>query len=101
MTSLSGYLRGLAEKGIYDKTDIENWYETWVLESRYMVMAHQREAWVSEAGEWEYIAVKCAKRGNDVYVSRVESRLYGIGRNVPDIQHNFHGIRLPPCFLSP
>jgi hypothetical protein len=90
MASLAGYLRELAEKGIYDKDDIVDKYEAWVLENRYMILAHEREAWVSDAGEWEYIAVKCAKRGNDVYVSRVDSRLYGIGQNVPDIQHNFH-----------
>ena len=90
MASLAGYLQELAEKGIYDKDDIVEKYEAWVLENRYMVIAHQQEAWVSDAGEWEYIAVKCAKRGNDVYVSRVDSRLYGIGRNVPDIQNNFN-----------
>jgi hypothetical protein len=89
MVSLAGYLRELAEKGIFDIHDIVRKYESWVLEDRYMVMAHEREAWVSDAGEMEYIALKCAKRGNDVYVSRVASRLYGIGRNVPDIQHNF------------
>jgi len=89
MSSLAGYLRELAEKGIFDISDIIQQYESWVLEDRFMVLTHEREAWVSDAGEMEYIAVKCAKRGNDVYVSRVDSRLYGIGRNVPDIQHNF------------
>jgi hypothetical protein len=90
MASLAGYLRELAEKGIFDIHDIVRKYESWVLEDKFMVMAHEREAWVSNAGKMEYIALKCAKRGNDVYVSRVDSRLYGIGRNVPDIQHNFH-----------
>jgi hypothetical protein len=90
MVSLAVYLRELAEKRIFDFDDIVRKYEGWVNEHRYMVMAHAREKWVSKAGEWEYIAVKCAKRGNDVYVSRVGSRLDGVGRNVPDIQHNFH-----------
>jgi hypothetical protein len=90
MASLAGYLRELAEKGIFDIHDIVRKYESWVLEDKFMVMAHEREVWVSNAGETEYIALKCAKRGNDVYVSRVDSRLYGIGLNVPDIQHNFH-----------
>jgi hypothetical protein len=90
MASLTGYLKELAERGIYNSSDIVRKYESWVSEDRFMVMAHEREAWVSEAGKYEYVAVKCAKRGNDVYVSRVDSRLYGIGRNVPDIQHNFH-----------
>ena len=90
MVSLAGYLRELAQRGTFDSQDIVRKYESWVLEDTYMVMAHEREAWVSDAGECEYIAVKCAKRGNPVYVSRVDSRLNGIGRNVPDIQHNFH-----------
>lgn len=90
MAYRTSYLRELAEKGIYDKDDIADKYEAWVLENRYMVMAHQIEAWLSDAGEYEYIAVKCAKRGNDVYVARVNSRLHGVGRNLPNIQHNFH-----------
>jgi len=66
MSSLMGYLRGLAEKGIYDFYDIVATYEAWVLDPRYMVMAHQIEPWKEDAGKFEYIAVKCTKRGNDV-----------------------------------
>jgi hypothetical protein len=98
MVSLAGYLRELAHRGTFDVEDIVRKYEAWVLEDKYMVMAHEREAWVCNAGEIEYIAVKCAKRGNDVYVSRVDSRLYGIGRNVPDIQHNFQEDPLTSMF---
>jgi hypothetical protein len=90
MLSLAGYLRNSTEKGIYDFDDIVEKYESWVNDSRYMVMTHEREAWKSDAGTYEYVAVKCAKRGNDVYVSRVESRLYGIGQRVPSLSHDFH-----------
>lgn len=90
MSSLAGYLRELANRGTYDFEDIVEKYESWVLDNRYMVMAHEREKWLSEPGEYEYIAVKCAKRGNDVYVSRVDSRLSGIGKNLPDIKQSFH-----------
>jgi hypothetical protein len=45
MSSLAGYLRKLAERGIYDFEDIIEKYEAWVLEHRYMVLAHQREDW--------------------------------------------------------
>ena len=89
MASLASYLRELAQRGVFDSQDIIRKYESWVLEDKYMVMAHEREAWVSNAGECEYIAVKCAKRGNDVYVSRVGSWLRGIGRNLAGLQHNF------------
>jgi integrase len=85
MSSLAGYLRRLAESGVYDFEDIIEKYETWVLDHRYMVMAHLREDWLSDPGEYEYVAVKCAKRGNDVYVSRVDSRLCGLGLHVPNV----------------
>jgi hypothetical protein len=89
MSSLAGYLRKLAEKGIYDFEDIIEKYVAWVLDHRYMVMAHLREAWKTEAGQYKYVAVKCAKRGNDVYVSRVDSRLYGLGFHVPNMDFDF------------
>jgi hypothetical protein len=89
MTSLAGYLRELAHRGTYDFEDIVEKYESWVLDNRYMVMAHEREKWLSGAGEFEYIAVKCAKRGNDVYRARVEDRLDGIGQYVDDVDFDF------------
>ena len=92
MSSQVGYLRSLVEKGIYDFNDIVEEYESWVLDDRYMILAHQREQWLTDGEQWEYIAVKCSKRGNDVYVSRVDARLYGIGRHVPDIQFDFHKV---------
>jgi len=89
MSSLAGYLRELAEKGIFDKDDIVDKYEFWVLDSRYMVLAHEREKWLSDDGVYEYVAVKCAKRGNDVYVSRVDTRLYGLGFHIPNVDFDF------------
>src|SRR4030067_1752645 len=89
MSSLAGYLRKLAEQSFYDFDDIIEKYEVWVLNHRYMVMAHEREAWKEEAGQFEYVAVKCAKRGNDVYVSRVDRRLYGLGFHVPNVDFDF------------
>jgi hypothetical protein len=89
MSSLAGYLRKLAERGIYDFEDIIEKYEAWVLDHRYMVMAHEREVWKQDAGQFEYIAVKCAKRGNDVYVSRVDSRLDGLGLHIPNMDFDF------------
>jgi hypothetical protein len=52
-------------------------YLVWVWNTIYMIMA------VKKGADLEYFAVKCAKRGNDVYRSRVNKRfnelLYGIG----------------------
>ena len=66
MVSLAGYLCDLANRGTIDSEEIVRKYESWIIEEKYMVMVHEREQWVSEPVEWEYIAVKCAKRGNDV-----------------------------------
>lgn len=54
-----------------------------------MVLCHERENWVSNAGNYEYVAVKCAKRGNDVYLLRVENRLRGLGFHIPDVNIDF------------
>jgi hypothetical protein len=43
MASLAGYLRELAEKGTFDFHDIMRKYESWVLEDKFMVLAHERE----------------------------------------------------------
>jgi hypothetical protein len=89
MSSLAGYLRKLAEQGIYAKEEIVSAYEAWLLEDKYMVLCHEREDWVSNAGVYEYVAVKCAKRGNDVYLSRVKNRLRGLGFHIPEVNIDF------------
>ena len=89
MSSLAGYLRQLAESGIFDKDDIISQYEKWVIEEKYMIMCHEREKWLENAGDYEYVARKCAKRGNDVYLSRVEERLKGLGKHIPNVDFDF------------
>lgn len=89
MASLAGYLKELAQRGTYNQNQIVRKFEEWLLEDRYMILAHEREKWLNDDGEFEYVAVKCAKRGNDVYVQRVEDRLRGMGRNVPNVNFNF------------
>jgi hypothetical protein len=89
MSSLAGYLRKLAERGIYAKEDIVSKYEDWLLDDKYMVLCHEREDWVSDAGAYEYVAVKCAKRGNDVYLSRVKNRLRDLGFHFPNVYFDF------------
>ena len=89
MSSLAGYLRQLAESGIFDKDDIISQYEKWVIQEKYMIMCHEREEWLENAGDYEHVAVKCAKRGNDVYRSRVEERLKGLGKHIPNVNFDF------------
>jgi len=90
MSSLAGYLKELAQREIYDPNDICSHYKLWVTEDRYMVLAHERESWLSSPQDFEYIAVKCSKRGNDVYVRRVESRFEGISCRSPDLLVDFN-----------
>jgi len=87
--SLSSYLRSVAEKGFFDAKDVASKYESWVNTDNYMIMVHQKERWIDEDCPNEYIGVKCAKRGNDVYLSRVEKRLYGIGNNLGNLKFDF------------
>jgi hypothetical protein len=91
MSSLAGYLRDLAERRVYDQDNIVATFESWENDHRYMIMAHTREKWISEAGKVDYVALKCAKRGNDVYVNRVTRRLEGIGRRIPYMELDFWG----------
>jgi hypothetical protein len=49
----------------------------------YMVLAHLREAWLTNWVEYDYVTLGCSKRGNDVYVSRINRRLHGLGFHLP------------------
>jgi hypothetical protein len=56
-------------------------YEEWVSEDVYMIFTKwNRKKWKNDV-----YAVKCSKRGNDVYRSRVESRFRGLTRYSEDI----------------
>jgi hypothetical protein len=56
MSSLTGYLRELAERGIYDKADIVTHFVKWELEAKYMIMCHEKENYRNLLGEYEYVA---------------------------------------------
>jgi hypothetical protein len=51
-------------------------FKEWASEDTYMILSK----WNKEEWKNDVFAVKCAKRGNDVYVSRVESRFRGLVR---------------------
>jgi hypothetical protein len=92
MSSLAGYLRDLAERSVYDQDNIVATFESWENDHRHMFMANEREKWVSDAGQVECLALKCAKCGNDVCVHRF-TRRRGRNRaqNPPYIELNFWG----------
>ena len=89
MVSLAGYNREIAEQGIYDQTDIVEHFVKWHLEIKYMILCHEKEEYRKLLGEIEFIAVKCAKRGNDVYKRRVESRLFGIKSRTENLSFDY------------
>jgi hypothetical protein len=56
-------------------------YREWATEDTYMILTK----WNKKKWKNDVYAVKCAKRGNDVYVSRVQSRFRGICRRSEDL----------------
>jgi hypothetical protein len=74
---LSGFLSNYRDIEIPIK-DIIQAYTSWVQEHRYMILERAKPKWDSPKAsvmfEKETIAVKSAKRGNDVYSRRVLSR---------------------------
>ena len=58
----------------YSLDQIVEQYREWVSKNVYMILAK----WNSKKWKNDVFAVKCAKRGNDVYRSRVESRFRGL-----------------------
>ena len=78
--SLSGFLNNYPDIEISIE-DIAQAYTSWVQEDRYMILERLKPIWDAPKSstmlDKETIAVKCAKRGNDVYSYRVLSR-FGI-----------------------
>jgi len=56
-------------------------YKEWATEDTYMILTK----WNKKKWKNDVYAVKCAKRGNDVYVSRVKSRFRGICNRSEDL----------------
>lgn len=69
MSSLKAFLRDYSQYG-YSIPEIVEHYKDWVSDVRYMIL--------SKWNDWKFkndiYAVKCAKRGNDVYRFRVNRR---------------------------
>jgi len=55
-------------------------YLVWVQDTKFMILGKKKES------EVEYFAVKCSKRGNDVYRSRVSKRFNEVLYGVDDYQ---------------
>jgi hypothetical protein len=66
----------------FDLSRIVEKYQEWVSDDTYMILSR----WNKKEWKNDVYAVKCAKRGNDVYRSRVESRFRGVARKAVDFE---------------
>ncbi|MCD5401921.1 hypothetical protein LR013_04975, partial [candidate division NPL-UPA2 bacterium] len=67
--------------------DVVERYKAWVSEDEYLLLQRTViEPSLNASVKWdsEYIAVKCSKRGNDVYRDRVLESLSSVRENLPD-----------------
>jgi len=80
MSSLQCFLKDYLRVN-FDLSTIVEKYVEWVSEDTYMILTK----WNKEKWKNDVYAVKCAKRGNDVYRSRVESRFRGLSRRAEEL----------------
>lgn len=65
----------------YSLDQLVDQYVEWVKDNTYMILTK----WNKQKWKNDVFAVKCAKRGNDVYVSRVKSRFRDLEKHSEDI----------------
>ena len=73
--------------GVIDADEVIRTYSRWVSEDEYLLLQRIEYGLSYKASvDWvpEYIAVKCSKRGNDVYQQRVSNSLSTLRKNLPD-----------------
>jgi hypothetical protein len=81
MPSLRGFLKEYIKQN-YSVDDIVEKYKEWVSIATYMILSKWNKA------EWknDVCAVKCSKRGNDVYRSRVKNRFVGLSHKSEQLE---------------
>jgi hypothetical protein len=88
MSSLHSFLKDYTDYD-YSQEDIIERYVEWISEDTYMILSKQKH--LNEYSlkgyciEVEYFAVKCSKRGNDVYRYRVFKRFKGLSSKMDKI----------------
>jgi len=89
MSSLQAFLRDYVQYN-YSVPEIVERYVHWVSEDKYMILARSKrlheESLRGFSFKTEYLAVKCAKRGNDVYRSRVYHRFRGLSKEAETLE---------------
>jgi hypothetical protein len=75
LVSLNGFLKDYLKLN-FPVDEIVRQYKDWASEDTYIILSK----WNKEKSKNDVFAVKCAKRGNDVYCSRVKRRFQGLSR---------------------
>ena len=81
MVSLNGFRKDYLRLN-FSADEIVRQYKEWATEDTYMILTK----WNKEKWKNDVFAVKCAKRGNDVYHSRVERRFRGLSQKAENLK---------------
>jgi hypothetical protein len=73
LPSLRGFLKDYLKEN-FSVEEIVDKYKEWVSESTYMILSR----WNDEKWKNDVFAIKCSKRGNDIYRLRVKNRFVGL-----------------------
>ena len=80
MASLRGFLKDYLRQN-FSVDEIVEKYKEWVSENTYMILSK----WNNKKWKNDVFAVKCSKRGNDIYRWRVKSRFVGLSHKAEDL----------------
>ena len=81
MPSLRGFLKEYLKQN-YSVDEIVEKYKEWVSIATYMILSK----WNKEKSKNDVFAIKCSKRGNDVYRSRVQNRFVGLSHKAEKLE---------------
>ncbi len=81
MPSLRGFLKDYLKQNFSVEEIVEK-YEEWVSESTYMILSK----WNKEKWKNDVFAIKCSKRGNDIYRHRVKERFVGLSHKSEQLE---------------
>lgn len=92
MVSLNGFRKDYLRLN-FPVDEIVRQYKDWASEDTYMILSK----WNKEEWKNDVFAVKCAKRGNDVYRCRVERRFRGLSHKAEALEFFNPGARGACC----
>jgi hypothetical protein len=81
LPSLRGFLTEYLKQN-FSVDDIVEKYKEWVSESTYMILSK----WNKKKWKNDVFAVKCSKRGNDIYRCRVRNRFVGLSHKAENLE---------------